>query len=60
MFAAQDRKKVKITDVKVMIVQCMRVSPLIKIETDAGIYGIGEAHHDVWSLPPKLYQLDCE
>ena len=47
MFAAQDRKKVKITDVKVMIVQCMRVSPLIKIETDAGIYGIGEAHHDV-------------
>ena len=47
MSAAQDRKKVKITDVKVMLVQCMRISPLIKIETDAGIYGIGEAHHDV-------------
>src|SRR5215213_9901422 len=52
--AAQERKRVKITDVK-----CMRVRtkqhhmPLVKIETDAGVYGIGECHHDVTGLGAK-------
>lgn len=42
--AAQDRGKVKITDVKVMIVSGTWDWNLIKIETDAGVYGIGEAY----------------
>ena len=42
--AAQHRKKVKITDVKCMIVRGTWDWNLIKIETDAGIYGIGEAY----------------
>ena len=42
--AAQNRRKVKITDVKVMIVRGTWDWNLIKIETDAGIYGIGEAY----------------
>ncbi|MFC1693739.1 mandelate racemase/muconate lactonizing enzyme family protein [Candidatus Latescibacterota bacterium] len=40
--AASDRKKVKITDVKVMLVRGLFDWPLVRIETDAGIYGIGE------------------
>ncbi len=43
--AAPDRKKIKITDVKVMYVSHSLGWPMIKIETDAGIYGIGEACH---------------
>src|SRR5216684_4016818 len=42
--AAQNRKKVKITDVKCMIVRGTWDWNLIKIETDAGLYGIGEAY----------------
>ena len=38
------RKKVKITDVKVMIVRGTWDWNLIKIETDAGVHGIGEAY----------------
>ncbi len=38
------RRKVKITDVKVMIVRGTWDWNLIKIETDAGISGIGEAY----------------
>ena len=38
------RKKVKITDVKCMIVRGTWDWNLIKIETDAGISGIGEAY----------------
>lgn len=39
------RRKVKITDVKVMIVRGPTWDwNLIKIETDAGVYGIGEAY----------------
>jgi L-alanine-DL-glutamate epimerase-like enolase superfamily enzyme len=29
------------------------VMPLVKIETDAGVYGIGECHHDVTGLGAK-------
>ncbi len=42
--AAANRKKVKITDVKCMIVRGTWDWNLIKIETDAGLYGIGEAY----------------
>ena len=38
------RKKVKITDVKVMIIRGTWDWNLIKIETDSGLYGIGEAY----------------
>jgi len=52
--AAQERKRVKITDVKVMrIKNRQHVQPLVKIETDAGVYGIGECHHDVTGLGAK-------
>ena len=42
--AAPLRNKVKITDVKVMIVRGTWDWNLVKIETDAGISGIGEAY----------------
>lgn len=42
--AAYLRKKVKITDVKCMIVRGTWDWNLIKVETDAGLYGIGEAY----------------
>src|SRR5579871_1724148 len=42
--AAAQRKKVKITDVKYMIVRGTWDWNLVKIETDAGLYGIGEAY----------------
>ncbi len=45
--AASETKRVKITDVKCIRTKIRsRISPLIKIETDAGIVGIGECHHD--------------
>lgn len=42
--AAAQRRKVKITDVKCMIVRGTWDWNLVKIETDAGLYGIGEAY----------------
>ena len=48
--------KVRITDVKCMRVQIGsrgHVLPLVKIETDAGVYGIGECHHDVTGMGAK-------
>src|SRR3954454_543170 len=52
--AAQERKRVKITDVKCMRIKTKQhVMPLVKIETDAGVYGIGECHHDVTGLGAK-------
>src|SRR5258706_11429020 len=42
--AAALRKKVKITDVKMMIVRGTWDWNLIKVETDSGLYGIGEAY----------------
>ncbi len=52
--AATERGKVKITDVKVMRIRVKgHTWPLVKIETDAGIYGIGECHHDVTGLGAK-------
>lgn len=54
-FAETELGKVRITDVKCMRVQIGRghVLPLVKIETDAGVYGIGECHHDVTGLGAK-------
>ena len=52
--AAQQRGRVKITDVKVMRVRMKgHEMPLVKIETDAGIHGIGECHHDITGLGAK-------
>lgn len=42
--AAALKKKVKITDVKCMIVRGTWDWNLVKIETDSGLYGIGEAY----------------
>ena len=42
--AAPLQKKVKITDVKAMFVQAHTQTTLVKIETDAGVTGIGEAY----------------
>src|SRR5436305_11059845 len=42
--AAALKRKIKITDVKCMIVHGTWDWNLIKIETDSGIYGIGEAY----------------
>jgi L-alanine-DL-glutamate epimerase-like enolase superfamily enzyme len=51
---AQNRGKVKVTDAKVMRVKSgSHIMPLVKIETDAGVYGIGECHHDVTGLGAK-------
>ena len=47
MLSASEMARVKITDVKCVRVKIgFRVSPLVKIETDAGVIGIGECHHD--------------
>jgi L-alanine-DL-glutamate epimerase-like enolase superfamily enzyme len=42
--SAAMKRKVKITDVKVMIVRGTWDWNLVKIETDSGLYGIGEAY----------------
>jgi L-alanine-DL-glutamate epimerase-like enolase superfamily enzyme len=42
--ASANRRKMKITDVKCMIVRGTWDWNLIKIETDSGLYGIGEAY----------------
>lgn len=52
--AAKEAKSVKITDVKCVLTMLnFRVSPLVKIETDAGIVGYGECHHDENGLGAK-------
>lgn len=42
--AAPERGKVKIRDIKVMVVQGPRTYTLVKVLTDAGVYGIGEGY----------------
>ena len=54
--AQEEAGQVKITDLKFMRVRIGErghVLPLVKIETDAGVYGIGECHHDVTGLGAK-------
>src|SRR6266487_5127689 len=43
-YARQHKGKIKITDVKCMIVRGTWDWNLVKIETDSGLYGIGEAY----------------
>lgn len=42
--AAPEKGRVKITDVQVMMLQGPRNYSLVKIDTDAGVYGIGEGY----------------
>ena len=42
--ATADRNRVKITDIKTMMLQGPRTYTLVKVETDAGPYGIAEAY----------------
>ena len=42
--AASDRGKVKIRDIKVMAIQGPRTYNLVKVESDSGLYGIGESY----------------
>ena len=42
--AAAERDRVKIRDIKVMMLQGPRTYTLVKVESDAGLYGIGEAY----------------
>jgi hypothetical protein len=42
--AAAQRGRVKIRDIKVMMLQGPRTYTLVKVESDAGLYGIGEAY----------------
>src|SRR3954453_84902 len=55
--AAALQKKVKITDVKFMIVRGTWDWNLIKIETDSGLYGIGEASWGWGVKDPVLNKL---
>ena len=42
--AAPDLNKVKIRDIQTMVVQGPRTYTLVKVVSDAGLYGIGEAY----------------
>jgi L-alanine-DL-glutamate epimerase-like enolase superfamily enzyme len=42
--AAAERKKVRIVDIKTMVVQGPRTYTYVKVLTDAGVYGLGEAY----------------
>jgi L-alanine-DL-glutamate epimerase-like enolase superfamily enzyme len=42
--AAPERGRVKITDIKVMMLQGPRTYTLIKVLTDGGLYGVGEGY----------------
>src|SRR5438105_15329694 len=42
--AAPERGRVKITDIKVMMLQGPRSYTLVKALTDSGVYGIGEGY----------------
>jgi L-alanine-DL-glutamate epimerase-like enolase superfamily enzyme len=43
-WAAAERGKVKIRDLKAMVFQGPRTYTLVKVESDAGLYGVGEAY----------------
>ncbi len=42
--AAAERRRVKITDIKVMLLQGQRTYTLVKVESDSGLFGIGEGY----------------
>ena len=41
---SSEKKHVKIRDIKVMMLQGPRTYTVVKVETDAGLYGMGEAY----------------
>src|SRR6185437_13235218 len=42
--AAAERGKTRIRDIRVMVLQGPRTYTLVKVESDAGLHGIGEAY----------------
>src|SRR4051812_14764518 len=42
--AAAERKRAKIRDIQVMVMQGPRTYTLVKVISDAGVYGIGESY----------------
>jgi L-alanine-DL-glutamate epimerase-like enolase superfamily enzyme len=66
LFAATERKRVKIRDVQTMVIAGGRTYVLVKIVSDEGIYGIGEAYgtpgvgvkEQIHSLKPWLVGKD--
>jgi L-alanine-DL-glutamate epimerase-like enolase superfamily enzyme len=64
--AASEKGRVKITNIQVMMLQGPRNYSLVKIDTDAGIYGIGEGYgnpgvgvkEQILSLRPELIGKD--
>jgi L-alanine-DL-glutamate epimerase-like enolase superfamily enzyme len=64
--AAPDKGKVKIRDLQVMLIQGPRTYTMVKVVTDSGLYGIGEAYgspgvgvkEQVLSLKPELVGKD--
>ena len=64
--AAPDKGKVKIKDIQVMVVQGPRTYTLVKVVSDAGLYGIGEAYgnpgagvkEQIFALKPEIIGKD--
>src|ERR1044072_892051 len=64
--AAPDKGKVKIRDVQTMVVQGPRTYTYVKVISDAGLYGIGEAYgnpgagvkEQIFALKPELIGKD--
>ena len=64
--AAGERGKTKIRDIRVMMLQGPRTYTLVKVESDAGLHGIGEAYgspgvgvkEQVLALRPELIGKD--
>jgi L-alanine-DL-glutamate epimerase-like enolase superfamily enzyme len=64
--AAPSRGRVKIRDIKTMMLQGPRTYTLVRVESDAGLYGIGEAYgspgagvrEQVLALKPELVGKD--
>jgi len=66
VLAALEKGRTKIHDIKVMILQGPRTYTLVKVESDAGLYGIGEAYgspgvgvkEGILTLKPELIGKD--
>src|SRR5271166_6150521 len=64
--AATEKGKTRIRDIKVMILQGPRTYTLVKVESDAGLFGIGEAYgspgvgvrEGIMALKPELIGKD--
>jgi L-alanine-DL-glutamate epimerase-like enolase superfamily enzyme len=64
--AAPEKGKVKIRDIQVMVVQGPRTYTLVKVVSDAGLFGVGEAYgnpgagvkEQIFALKPELIGKD--